>query len=202
MAKYNEILTGRHNSFVRRLFGMKAGAPAPQVSSEISVSHPIFHGRENRFIEDWKVYGVFATQNAVAANNSRFLLRNPATSGVVAVVELWTITTNAAVTVEMQYGQGLTVDLATVLAARAMDGRIKNNPCCKFSFAADVAGGQIGQTVWAQTLNGSVTLPLTADTHVCLTPGDEIVIQNDTVNSAMSLALWWRERPLDEGERI
>lgn len=204
MARFNEILVGRHNAFVRRVFGIKAGSPAPTVSSEISVSHSIFHGRENRYIEGWYPFGCYAQQAAAVGFNSRFMLRNPASSGVIAVIEQFIFSTSAAGTFDMQYGQGLTADLATLYTTRALDGRVKQASGCKFSSDATVAAGQIGTTIQQITTSTttSTVLPFTSDAQICLTPGDEFVIQNFTANLIMNCSMMWRERTIDEGERI
>jgi hypothetical protein len=53
MAKYNEILTGRYNRFIQKLFSMKGPAPAPQLSSDIAMQMSFFNGVENRYLEGW-----------------------------------------------------------------------------------------------------------------------------------------------------
>src|SRR5215468_728603 len=121
MALHNEILTGRHNKFLTKLFSMKGPAPAPQLSTEIGISHPFFHGVENRFLESWNRFGFFIADVPGVGLNSNILINNPSGSGVIAVIEKIVCFTTAVSTVDIQFGQGFG---GTAITARATDGRI------------------------------------------------------------------------------
>src|SRR5258708_4703411 len=87
MARYNEILVGRYNRFLQKLLGMKGGVVAPQLASEITAAFPLFNGAENRYLEQWDMFGVnlFLAGGGVG-NISQVRLFNPAASNTIAVV--------------------------------------------------------------------------------------------------------------------
>src|SRR2546429_2309050 len=130
MAIYNEILSGRHNRFLQKLFSMKGRVPSPQLSSEIQVSLPIFNGIESRYLEAWNTYGMAVSLGASAANMSGWRLRNPSTSNVVAVIEQIQVgneeqanRNSFQVEVELSAADLATVDAVAVVP---LDNRMKN----------------------------------------------------------------------------
>jgi hypothetical protein len=203
MALQNEILTGRHNKFLQKLFGIKATAPAPQLSSEISVSQGIFHGVENRFLESWGKYGVGQLVPAGGAGtNSAVRLRNPALSGIIAVVEMIWVGATTAINYDIQFGQPGSADLTTVTPARAMDGRNGPQSSMVWSFGTPVGEPQIGTNIVQSVLNALVSIGHIngADQQIVLFPGDALEIACNTGNAALFASIWWRQRALEEGE--
>jgi len=104
MALYNEILVGRYNRSLQKLFGIKGSPPAPQLSSDIQTSHSFFSGQENRYPESWYLYGVPKAFAASAANRNQFRIRNGVTSGVIAVVSMIHLSNNGAANEHGAYG--------------------------------------------------------------------------------------------------
>src|SRR5260370_25133401 len=98
MALHNEILVGRFNRFAQHLFGLKGGPPAPQLSSEIQISHPIFHGKENRFLESWTTWGSSTSAPATIGPNDGVQLRTPLTSYVLQKLDAITVSYTAITT--------------------------------------------------------------------------------------------------------
>src|SRR5260370_38399849 len=86
MARYNEILVGRYNRMLQKLFGMKGGVVAPQLASEISAAFPLFSGVENRYLESWNRFTSVVNQVALAGTPAQCQLRNT-TSNVIAVID-------------------------------------------------------------------------------------------------------------------
>ena len=70
MARFNEILVGRYNRLIQKLFGMKGDAALFQFSTEMMAVLPMFMGNENRYLESWTLFGLSLQQAAVAANTS------------------------------------------------------------------------------------------------------------------------------------
>ncbi len=161
MARFNEILVGRFNRFLQKWLSMKGGPPSPQLATEIQPNFNFFSGAENRALESWFLYGTFSSQVAVALQNSFFQLRNPAKSGVLAVIEgIVVIPGLAGDRCDIQFGQPGT-DGAQILGTRARDGRNKASSALTAS-QGTLAGRQIGTTIFSLASNlagASVTFP-------------------------------------------
>ena len=208
MARYNEILTGRHNKFVAKLFGMKGPPPAPQLSSEISVAHPIFHGVENRFLESWDRYAHHTVATAVAANGSAVQLRNPASSNVVAVIEKLTLVNLAGAADIPFLSRGGAADLLGGLIAVGvvnLDNRSRPHGTCFLSTQNTIAGvvADLGTGVIARiplAIASSVEFLIDELVTDTLLPGDAIRLRSSIVNQAVAWNIIWRERALEESE--
>jgi len=173
MARFNEILTGRHNRLLQKLFSMKGGPPAPQLASEITASVPLFHGAENRYLESWERFGIGSQVAALAANNDVARLRNPAGSNVIAVIEKLQFTNSLADTLTLEQGVQA-ADATTPVVATRLDPRQRPNPTCIFSVAnggatfgtaigrvgALAAGASFDIILFEALLYGSARLPI------------------------------------------
>jgi len=87
MAVYNEILAGRFNRALQKLFGIKGPPAVPQLGGEIVPSVSMFYGVENRYLEAWERFGFQIVQAAVVGQAGSFRLRNPVNSGTIAAVQ-------------------------------------------------------------------------------------------------------------------
>src|SRR5260221_9578742 len=111
MAQYNEILTGRYNRFIQKLFSMKGRPPARQLSGDIQMQLTFFNGAENRYLEGWNRYMFFTSPALGAGIPAASRLRNPAGSNVVAVLERVFAASTLASQVSLE-GQATGADLA------------------------------------------------------------------------------------------
>src|SRR5216683_1744621 len=121
MAKFNEILTGRHNKMLTRLFSMKGSAPAPQLAGEIMPVHLFFSGVENRFLESWNRYGFFATIGPTVGQTEAVQIKNPAGSNIVTVLESIILSGNAAETFFFSLNHANQANLINVLNPILLD---------------------------------------------------------------------------------
>src|SRR5258708_15192493 len=87
MARFNEILAGRYNRFLQKLFQLKGGPPSAQLASEVMPVFPFFTGRENRVLEGWNTFAFARAQVAVAGITPVVRLRNPSASNVICIFE-------------------------------------------------------------------------------------------------------------------
>src|SRR5260370_35912976 len=129
MARFNEILVGRYNRFLQRLLSMKGGPPAPQLASEIQPQMDVEAlPVELRFLLGWHLYHQTLNQGASVANTSGVQVRNPLTSGMVAVLTSIQISVGAAepVTLSQPFG-GVSADLTNVFTGQRPDSRAKPN---------------------------------------------------------------------------
>src|SRR5467141_5154557 len=95
MARFNEILAGRYNRFLQKLFQLKGGPPAAQLASEVMPVFPFFSGVEHRYLEGWYRYYGQLSVAAIAAVGPSYQIRNPLNSEVVAVIERLTLKSDA-----------------------------------------------------------------------------------------------------------
>ena len=206
MAIFNEILVGRYNKALQRAFGIKASAPVRQLGGEILPVTTIFRGVEEHYLESWNLWG--ATRNIVAnvGNVGTFQLRVPTTSNVIVVVEKLTVTsTNAAI--EILVGtKASTTDLATALASVTRETR----QLATTSSAAIVSTTNVtvpGPNAFYEGIAGSAgfqqnEMILTPNQEVVITPGFVLQVQTLTANVSLIVSIFWRERYLEESERI
>ena len=127
MARYNEILVGRYNRFAQKLLGMKGGPPAPQLQSDIALNINFFHGRETFLHQGWTSWS--GSQLITGVTGAAMLLRNPANSNNVVVVEKIQVTNRAAVNDQftLQIG-GAVIDFTSAGATVARDTRQPVSP--------------------------------------------------------------------------
>src|SRR5882672_9836321 len=139
MAKFNEILVGRFNKLLIKMFSMKGQAPAPQLASEITPSFTFLMGVETRYLEGWNRFSGSLSAGPVAAQTDGFQLRNPVNSGVVAVIEQITISISIAgqCTISQQ-GSGVAGDLINTFTGFRVDPRGNPTSSCIISSAPNI----------------------------------------------------------------
>jgi hypothetical protein len=206
MARYNEINVGRYNRFLQKLLGMKGGPPAPQLSSDISTSINLFNGVENRYLEAWQRYSVTLNAPAVAANGSAVQIRNPASSNMVAVIEMLLFNFIQPATLHLSNGP-TNVDLPSQVgpANSRLDPRGSQTPVCSLTFQNSVAA-LAGDLLNVMLVTSGLTATpqnfiFTEDQELPLLPGDAYRVAATAVNVQVIITLMWRERFLEEGER-
>jgi hypothetical protein len=205
MAKFNEILTGRHNRFLTKLFNMKGPSPAPQLSSDIQPGMQFFTSVENHALEGWYRFGIAAIQTAVAASQSGIRIRNPANSNRMVVFEkIATAVNGAAGTIVDLETQTVNTDLAAVVGIApnvGWDKRLNVGSGLVLSTAAPAGALSLGRDV--------ALFPAGAASHdfiieeqqeVILSPGEAIQLREETVNQQLWGVFWWRERPFEDSE--
>jgi hypothetical protein len=207
MARFNEILVGRYNRAIQKLFSMKGSAPAPQLASEISTAFVFFYGAENRYLEGWERFGISVTVGASPANIACHRIRNPGGSNVVAVLEKIEIGSSSTDTPQLVHGTTI-VDLGTVqpLTNSNFDSRGRPTPTCIVSSQASAAAApaMTNQRSIAQPNLSAVSNYDIINTDICeipLLPGDGYQVQSITVNLQLLVSFWWRERFLEDSER-
>jgi hypothetical protein len=202
MARFNEILVGRYNRFLQRLLSMKGGPPSPQLASEIQPQMdleavPV----ELRFLLGWHLYHQTVQQLASPANTSGVQIRNPLTSGAVAVITSLQISVSAGETVDIsQTFGGVTADLTNVFGGQRADSRAKLNPVLipsSFAPVADLAGLVFAATIVISNPYEFLNKEYDA---IPMFPGHTLRIVGQAVNTDLRVHFKWRERPIEEGE--
>jgi hypothetical protein len=203
MALYNEILTGRHNRFIQKLFGIKGRPPAPQLSGDIQMSHAIFAGEETRYLESWRRFALSLNIGPTAAQTEAGQLRNPAGSNVIAVLESISMTGSVATTMTISEAFTGVADLINIFAAASLDPR-QGTVTGSVMQASTSAGGAVDLGVSVRRCGiGTVfsELMLAENQGWPLLPGQAYRFRQETVNMQTILCITYRERFLEEGER-
>ncbi len=201
MAKYNEILTGRHNRFLTKLFSMKGPAPAPQLASDIQVSQPIFHGVENRFLESWDRFGVGILIAPTVGQTNTVQFRNPLQSNAIIVMEKLLIFSPVAQELDISVGQS-TADLVGGASTAKLDSRTPRfQSLLNASFATTSVGGLVGIIVRASMLAGvQYDVIIDANQEIPILPNQGLRVNETAANSQLIVSAIWRERALEESE--
>jgi len=210
MAIFNEILVGRFNRALQKLTGIKGMAPAPQLSGEIMAVIPLFFGVEERYPESWNRFAAFTAVTGGAAQNAGVRLRIPGSTNVIVVLEsiLLDFSVNDLVTVRVN-PTGVTTDLTAVPSSNitTLDQRAAPLPNASFSNSTNFGAltpnfpSPLGLASTSVQLIGNpnqeVTLVGTEKTG-----GASIDFLDTTVATQLRVGLIWRERLLEEGERL
>ena len=209
MALFNEILAGRINRALQKFLSMKGSPPSPQISGEIVPSISLPFGKETRVLEAWNLFpNAWQIAAGGAGNRTGLRFRNPANSGVVAVIEkIWfNVPTAIAVNVSVNLGSA-TTDLTTPdVVSRPFDKRTVSGSSMSLShqnvgalpaLTAPVA------TLWAANFSGANYFDvITTDIHEFpVLPGDAIQWDAGVDNVSLNSYIWWRERVLEDSEK-
>ncbi len=209
MALYNEILAGRYNRGLQKLFGIKGPPAVPQLSGEIVPSMSMFYGAECRYLEGWQRYAFSATVVAGGVGfRSGMRLRNPLSSGVIAVVEKITIAENLTDSPFVTLGAS-TDFTPNPTANTGWDNRGQPTPTLICSSSSNT-GAILGVQVWQGLTGANSTLDvITTDIQEFqLAPqkstadgSGAITVYCNILNQGFTVSLWWRERPLEDSEK-
>jgi len=205
MARYNEILVGRYNRWLQKLLQLKGDAPAPQLAGEIQPSILYPSGVEERYLQGWGLWGGISAAPAAVGFTSGSGLRNPLTSGVIAVVEKIVVGIQVSgLTVEWSVGSML-ADLATSDVTMGFDGRTPQTGSALHLSHNAVGNGVPGLTPVGQygvlAANAVFDIILDTDHQFPLLPGFGCEIRCLTANTPINISWKWRDRPIEESER-
>jgi hypothetical protein len=206
VARYNEVLTGRFNRALQKIFSMKGDAVSPQLAGEIQPAISFPTGAEFRYLEQWNLFSFGGSVTGGAGQFAGIRLNNPAGSNVVGVVYFLIVGNGATGNQNMQIGLGpITGPLATVGTPNRLDARSQLGGARGVlipSTSTNTGGAfspQIGQLfLLPQT---SLIIISSAAQEIPLLPGDGLEV--DAGNAAQTVLTWfmWRERQLEESER-
>lgn len=211
MAVYNEILAGRYNRFLQKLFVLKGPPPTPQLASEVIPVFPFFTGVENRILEGWQRYAAALNLSAGGAGNvGRWRFRNPNKVLVACFEKIILSNTNAAaVTYSVLIAGAVTTDLGTAesLSNQQLDlrGQTTSNLIASFdnNTAVNLGGISVfqGQIPAGQNLD----IIITENQELTLANGNvggaALHIQTLSSNVILNSCVIWRERALEDSEQ-
>ena len=205
MAIFNEILSGRYNRALQKIFAIKGSPPVRQLGGELMPVHQIFSGAENRYPENWNRFGVALNQPQTAAVVAGVRMRNPGNSNVIAVFEKILINNSSAAA--DQYNVRLeaqALDLATIVTLTTARLDPRGNPQPTLIASRSSSPGLFGTNVKG-IVNLNTNTPFdfigTDIQEITLLPGDALQVEDTVVNQQVVVSFIWRERLLEESER-
>jgi hypothetical protein len=201
MAVYNEILVGRFNRALQKAFGIKGPPAVPQLAGEIAPNISMLWGAETKYLEGWGLFGAGGNPGPVAAQTAAWQIRNPATSNTVGVLERLWVGSSGGDTINFSVSFTNTADLASPISGTRMDSRIQSQSgALAASSQTNIAGFAtfygfifVIANTSVEAING-VEWPLL--------PGTTVRVNTSNVNTQMTVMAQWRERFLEEGERV
>ena len=205
MALYNELYSGRFNRALQKLFGMKGGPPAPQLAGEVVPIVSFLSGAENRNLEGCNRFGILVSLAAPGVGNFNLArLRNPAGSGLVAIIEkiLFSNTNAGAVNFQVGYGLGPGSDVTTLagLVNTGLDARGSPQPTCHLSTSQVAASALVQIGLEALSSNQNADFIFDSIHELTVLPGTVYDFWANTANTILNVSLIWRERALEDSE--
>jgi hypothetical protein len=206
MALFNEILVGRFNRALQKVFGLKGGPPAPQLAGEIGATVNMLWGAETQYLEGWQNYAI-AVVVAVGGAGTRCGVRidNPKGSNVCAVIEKITFVGQPAVTDNPQVNYSILssgpMPGGVITANIGLDQRGPQTPQLPVT-AQNTAAAILGINIWqgALAVNSVVDVIQTEHQELPLLPNSSYSFYSAVLNQSLSVNIMWRERPLEASE--
>lgn len=205
MSMYNEVLAPRYNRLLQKLLSMKGGAPAPQLSGDISAGITLETDRpEWGFLSGEFRAQMLKTRAADAANFSTVGIFNGSTSGVLGVVEgVWIINNTGAVA-QWVVRLGCTTALGNVVRALSTDQRwVGKSSTLNLGDNVEAAstGTAIGQYILqvGQSLYVPLNIVLPPNSSVQPIPTN-VVVAGSAINLGVLAVFVFRERQLEASE--
>jgi hypothetical protein len=201
MARLNEILVGRFNKGLQRLFGIKGGPPVATLAPEIMPVHIVRHGNEGSYLENWNRFGWAMDITANAGQTLGIQIRNPLTSGIIAVLEMVGLSSVVAQPILIDYNS-TNLDFTTLQPGNRLDGRGPAQQAMSLSTqnTSPASGNFIAR--FQMAAGGAVELINDESQEIAIPPGFAVGIVSTTVATTVSFWMHWRERFLEESERI
>lgn len=204
MAIYNEILSGRYAKFLQRTFSMKGEVPAKQLAGEVMPVIPFQSGNENRWLEGWLLYSKSVIVPAVAAQQGFLQLRNPLGSGVIAVIHKLCVS-EAAIDIIFASETNAAQADGTIQSVFGLDSRNTGNSTLIFSFSSSAADPRFGNgIIWGANIAANVLTDYVLDSvqEIPMLAGLTLRVSSNTQNVAFLVTVGWRERPIEDSERL
>ncbi len=177
----------------------------PTVSSDLVFVHQIFKGKETLYLESWDQFYFSKTVTGSAGNAEAFEIRNPAASNVIAVLERAWVSEATTDTFSIARGKTNT-DQPTSETPSVFDSRGRSSSTCVVSdndgAAITVISGLNSFQFAAKVLGNTPYDYLRAGDELVINPGFAYLLQSTNVATAVTYMFQWRERFLEEPERI
>lgn len=208
MARFNELLVGRVNRALQKWSGIKGTVPTPQLGTEVMPVVSMPWGVEMRYPESWIMHSWEVVIAALAANLNAAMLRNPASSGVIAVIIKVQYVNNGGANDNCIMSLGpRTTDLPTpitIASPSCFDRRAGTQTSAMIASIQQAAGPQTAppDRLFITIPPGTYDLINDGVQEFPLLPGDAVAFRNGVVNQGSVWSLWWRERAIEDSEKF
>ena len=199
---FNEINAGRYNRLLQRLISIKGGPPAATLAGDVLSCLVLEQdAQEWPYLQGIRVLASSGLQVANVGAVSRFRFRNPANSGVLALIDqIWYCVGTLISGVELRNYGTSSSNLTNIATSRARDMRANdptpnNAGACTLSFEAAAASGVV-----IYQSGALANVPYLLEPRMVLPPGSAIELAGNTANVQLMMSIWWRERQAEEGE--
>jgi hypothetical protein len=203
VAIFNEILSGRYNRALQKVFCIKGHPPVRQLGGEIMPVHAFYNGIENRAPEEWFRFGVGTIQGAAALPNAAVRLRNPPNSNRLVVLEKITIASiQTAIPQFILETATTTADLTTAVlqAIRwTWDKRLDGVSPMVITSQSSAPLLNIIRCVACFPAQNTYDFITEEQHEQVLSPGEAIQCRCATATD-MAASFWWRERKFEPEE--
>jgi hypothetical protein len=164
---------------------------------------------EFRYLEGWETFAGNFSIAAGAGAVSALRIRNPATSGVIAVFFKLSISNFNAAAQGYQFQTDRAIppvgDLSTGAGApnAGIDLRGRANPSLIFSTQNTAGSTNLGNGAgqFILPVSGNYDLMLDGNHELPFLPGSALQFLTTGTNVSLNVTFWWRERALEESER-
>ncbi len=198
MAKFNEILVGRYNKALTKIFSMKGQAPAPQIASEITPAISMFYGAENRILEAWNLYAQSVLVTATVGQTNAVQLRNA--GNLLVVLEKLIVSCGVAQEIDLSTQAGVPGNLSGPSQnGQAREFRSPPQSPTLLNTAID-SPAPLTAIIARVQLAANVPFEFIIHEDQQL-PINGLRITQTVANSSLMVTCWWRERALEETER-
>lgn len=207
MAIFNEILVGRFNRGLQKLFGVKSSAPVRQVAGEITPVHPLVNGAENRYLEGYFRFASSMNSGLPAAGNRAAVrIRNPAGSNVIATIEKLTLSELTATEIQFIFVDSIATAMPTenqTFSPRNLDTRQQQTGSMCI-LTGSVNFGVLGTSALSAlvNLNANYDVMQTDNQEITLSPNEQLTVAANALVQNILISIMWRERFLEESERL
>jgi len=203
VAGTNEIQVGRLNGLLHKLLAMKEGSPSPTLAPEIVPAIILENDRpEFHFAAGTTIAMAGGDAGAVVGQVPQILITNPASSGVLTILEHVLLIKTAATV----FAQLLPTSVGS--GGQARNVRDSRRP------PVVVAGSHAGIATRVTGTNAAVSLITAAgyvmraevdtfqtDLEIVLGPGTEILFEGSVGGIGLTMAFRWRERAIEPSEQ-
>jgi hypothetical protein len=203
MAQLNEILVGRFNRGLQKLFGIKGHTPVASLAPEIMPVSSVFSGQETRYLDGWNRYSGSIAIAAQAAATVGLQVHIPVgVTTLLVVIEKISIETAAAQ--EIDLSQSLAIgSLGTAQGASGMDTRQKAPPASPSAvLSSSILSPTPGNMIERLFPPALQTFSLVDPGIILANVSSGVRLTTTLVNTAVNFTFQWRERVLEEVEAL
>jgi hypothetical protein len=208
MAIFNEILSGRYNRALQKIFAIKGSPPVRQLAGEIVPAVQLFYGVENRYLEGWNRFAWSFQNGPTAGQTNGMRLRNPAGSNIIAVIEKITGYSASAGPQQMILSEGdNNPDLETIAGVPPMPLDNRQGPSGTHTAQLVASTGALTPPIqrviaqWSPPVQSAYDIIADENQEIPILPTRSITLQQAAANTFLIGTFFWRERVLEESER-